>query len=188
MINELMIDIETTGTRPGCKVLALGAFGFDKEGKQVEFYRRFDIDKMAADGFTDDPKTMEWWQKQSNEAYAEVFGSTGKVDPREGIADFKQWFLENFTTDRFKDFRVWSCGMDFDFPILAEFFRVYGHRLPWIQPDGKGFCLQKYYRTVKDLFPFIKAYEGNVMKHTALEDAKAQMRGLRAFYEREEIR
>ncbi|WP_173383957.1 3'-5' exoribonuclease domain-containing protein [Fibrobacter succinogenes] len=31
MRNELMIDIETTGQRPGCKVLSIGAFGFDKE-------------------------------------------------------------------------------------------------------------------------------------------------------------
>ena len=30
----------------------------------------------------------------------------------------------------------------------------------------------------------IKADEGNVMKHTALEDAKAQMRGLRSFYDK----
>ena len=30
----------------------------------------------------------------------------------------------------------------------------------------------------------IKADEGNVMKHTALEDSKAQMRGLRSFFDR----
>lgn len=186
MINELMIDIETTGTRPGCKVLALGAFGFDKEGKQVEFYRRFDAAKMGADGFSDDPKTMEWWQGQSNEAYAEAFG--GKVDPREGLGEFRQWFIENFTIDRFKDFEVWCCGGDFDFPILAEFSRIYGYRLPWINPDGKGFWLQSDYRTIRKHNPFIKQYEGNVLKHTALEDAKAQMRGLRAYYEREEVR
>ena len=43
MKNELMIDIETTGTNPGCKVLTLGAFGFAKDGSQVEFYKRFSI-------------------------------------------------------------------------------------------------------------------------------------------------
>ena len=32
MRNELMIDIEITGQKPGCKVLSLGAFGFDKDG------------------------------------------------------------------------------------------------------------------------------------------------------------
>ena len=32
MRNELMIDIETTGQRVGCKVLSLGAFCFNKDG------------------------------------------------------------------------------------------------------------------------------------------------------------
>ena len=35
MINELMIDIETSGNKPGCKVLSLGAFRSDKNGNQV---------------------------------------------------------------------------------------------------------------------------------------------------------
>lgn len=42
MKNELMIDIETTGQEPGCKVLSLGAFGFNKAGEQVEFYQLTD--------------------------------------------------------------------------------------------------------------------------------------------------
>ena len=30
MKNELMIDIETSGQNPGCKVLTIGAFGFER--------------------------------------------------------------------------------------------------------------------------------------------------------------
>lgn len=174
MTNELMIDIETTGQKPGCKVLTLGAFGFDKNGNQVEFYVRFDEKKMGETGFTDDPSTMAWWHKQSNAAYAEAFGGT--VDPKEGLCNFKKWFYDNFSTDRFSGFRVWCCGLDFDFPILQEFMRVYGFAFPW------KFWDQYDYRTIKNVFPIIKNEEGNALKHTALEDAKAQMRGLRAFY------
>lgn len=36
MRNELMIDIETTGQKPGCKVLSLEAFGFDKDGNHED--------------------------------------------------------------------------------------------------------------------------------------------------------
>ncbi len=36
MRNELMIDIETTGQKPECKVLNLGAFGFDKDGNHED--------------------------------------------------------------------------------------------------------------------------------------------------------
>lgn len=174
MTNELMIDLETTGFKVGCKVLSLGAFGFDREGNQVEFYRRFAIDKQEEAGLVDDPSTIAWWQRQDPEARAEAFGGT--ADPSEGLGEFKQWFLQNFSTSKFDNFRVWSCGLDFDFPILQNFMHAFGYTFPWF------FWNQYDYRTIKNIFPVIKNDEGNIAKHTALEDAKAQMRGLRSFY------
>ncbi len=174
MTNELMIDIETTGQKPGCKVLSLGTFGFDKDGNQVEFYRRFAIEPQAEVGLTDDQSTMQWWERQDPAARAEAFGGT--TDPATGLDEFKQWFLENFSTSKYDNFRVWCCGLDFDFPILQHFMRSFGYSFPWM------FWTQYDYRTIKNLFPAIKADEGNIAKHTALEDAKAQMRGLRSFY------
>ncbi len=175
MINELMIDIETSGNKPGCKVLSLGAFGFDKDGNQVEFYRRFDTKSQVAQGLEDDVGTMMWWNKQGKEAFEEAFG--GDTDPIQGIADFKQWVMQNFKTGKFDKFKVWSRGIDFDFPILNRFFAAFGFNgCPW------QFWQQYDYRTVANLFPVIKSAEGNELKHSALEDAKAQMRGLRAFY------
>lgn len=175
MKNELMIDIETTGQNPGCKVLSIGAAGFNMRREYVEFYRRFDHSKMGEAGLIDEEDTVNWWATQSETARAEAFG--GKDDPAEGIRDFKLWFYENFSTDRYDDFRVWCCGPDFDFPILKEFSRRFGFKFPW------KFWTQFDYRTVKNIFPEIKNAEKNTGKHTALEDAKAQLRGLRAFYE-----
>lgn len=175
MINELMIDIETSGNKPGCKVLSLGAFGFDKDGNQVEFYRRFDTKSQIAQGLEDDVGTMMWWNRQGKEAFEEAFGGT--TDPIQGIADFKQWVMQNFKTGKFDKFKAWSRGIDFDFPILNRFFAAFGFNgFPW------QFWQQYDYRTVANLFPVIKSAEGNELKHSALEDAKAQMRGLRAFY------
>jgi hypothetical protein len=84
--------------------------------------------------------------------------------------------LQNFSTSKFDNFRVWSCGLDFDFPILQNFMHAFGYTFPWF------FWNQHDYRTIKNIFPAIKKDEGNIAKHTALEDAKAQMRGLRSFY------
>lgn len=173
MYNELMIDIETTGQRPGCKVLSLGAFGFNKDGQQVEFYKRFNATVQADEGLIDDESTIEWWNRQDPETRAEAFGGT--TMPTAGIGEFKHWFYENFATGKFNIFRVWCCGLDFDFPILQEFFRRFGFSFPWM------FWQQHDYRTLKNIFPVIKTEEGNVAKHNALEDAKAQMRGLRSF-------
>jgi hypothetical protein len=177
MKNQLMIDIETTGQNPGCKVLSLGAYGFNRDGNAVEFYCKFDAGKQDADGLTDEHATMEdFWAKQSREAFEEAF--SGKTAPAEGIGEFKIWFLKNFSTEYEDRFRVWACGLDFDFPILKQFFKVYGYAFPW------PFWTQYDYRTIKNVFPRIKADECNTAKHTALEDAKAQMRGLQSFYGR----
>lgn len=173
MRNELMIDIETTGQRVGCKVLSLGAFGFNKDGQQVDFYKRFNATVQADEGLVDDDSTMEWWNRQDPATRAEAFGGT--TMPAAGIGEFKHWFYEHFSTGKYDRFRVWSCGLDFDFPILQEFFRRFGFTFPW------KFWEQRDYRTIKKEHPIIEADEGNVAKHTALEDAKAQMRGLRSY-------
>lgn len=172
--NILMIDIETTGTKPGCKVLSIGAFGFNQDGNQVEFYARINHTKMEKLGLFDEPSTIDWWNRQDENTKAEAFGGT--ENPALVAAGFKTFFYQNFdSASKILKFSVWSCGIDFDFPILQEFFRILGMSLPW------KFWQQNDYRTIRNQFN-IKAHEGNVEKHNAIEDAKAQMRGLRYFF------
>lgn len=171
--NTLMVDIETTGTAPGCKVLTIGAFGYTPAGKPVEFYERLDIKELDKDGFEDDMSTISWWKKQSDAARSEAFG--GKAYPKTAFKKFSDFVSENFDLHTFYNpFQVWSCGIDFDFPILKEAAEFYGQPLPW------KFWQQYDYRTLKNLFG-LKAFENNTAAHTALEDCKAQMRGLQAF-------
>jgi len=177
MKNILMVDIETTGTKPGCKVLSIGAFGFDKDGNQVQFYKRISPSLQELIGLTDDVSTLEWWSKQPEEAKQEAFGGT--ESPKEVAASFFEFFWNNFSTLKGSFFSVWCCGLDFDFPILSEFLKKSGQPTPIPWP----FWTQCDYRTIKNVFQEIKMHEGNVAKHNALEDAKAQMRGLRYFYE-----
>lgn len=174
MKNVLMIDIETTGTRPGCRVLTIGAFGFSRDGEQVKFYKRLNATDQRMKGLTDDVKTIEWWSSQSPEAFKEAWA--GECDVAEAIAEFKAFFYKNFSTAKGANFQAWACGIDFDFPILERLMQTYGFQLPWM------FFMQYDYRTVKNLFPKIKEHEGNVLKHSAIEDAAAQLRGLRYFF------
>lgn len=172
--NVLMVDIETSGQNPGCRVMTLGAYGFKTNGAPCEFYRRFDPVKLREAEFTDDAATMEWWTRKPQNVYMEAFG--GHDDPKEGIADFKHFCYENFDMSNSAGFQVWCCGLDFDFPILKEFFRRYGYYFPW------KFWDQYDYRTLKKIFPKIRLCENNQEEHSALEDARAQMNGLVEFY------
>ncbi len=178
MNNTLMIEIETTGKRPGCCILSIGADGIDKNGLEVNFYARISYDKSKAEGFDDDPETIAWWRKQDEETRREAFG--GRDFPGDIVREFVSFVEKNFDTNA-RNFSVWSKGSDFDFPILKAYLDAYEETTPW------PFCTQRDYRTLQAVFPFIKKAESNVEKHNALEDAKAQMRGLEHFMSLEAI-
>ena len=173
MNNTLMLDLETTGTRPGCCILSIGVAGIDKNGLEVNFYVRISYEKSKAEGFDDDPGTIAWWRKLDEETRREAFGGTDD-EPEEIVREFVSFVEKNFDT-KAKNFSVWSKGSDFDFPILKVYFDAYDLATPW------PFWAQRDYRTIQAVFPFIKKAESNVEKHNALEDAKAQMRGLITF-------
>ena len=174
MKNILMIDIETTGNRPGCRVLSFAAFGFSKTGEQVHIYKRLNAAEQSTRGLFDDKETIDWWKSQNPAIRDEAFSGTENTEI--AIAEFKTFFYKNFSTAYGSGFQVWCCGADFDFPILKKLFNVYGFDLPW------KYFHQCDYRTIRKLFPEIEAAEKNEGKHSALEDVMAQMRGLREFF------
>ena len=178
MNNTLMIDLETTGKAPGCCILTIGAAGIDKNGLEVNFYAKIHHDKSKYAGFDDDPETIAWWRKQDPATLKEAFG--GRDFPGDIVRDFVSFVKNNFDTSD-KNFTVWSKGSDFDFPILKAYLDAYEETTPW------PFWTQRDYRTLQAVFPYIKAEEKNGDKHNALEDAKAQMRGLEHFMSLEAV-
>lgn len=64
--------------------------------------------------------------------------------------------------------------------VLA-YLDAYDLETPW------PFWSQRDYRTLQAVFPFLKAEEKNGEKHNALEDARAQMRGLEHFMSLEAV-
>lgn len=160
MAIDIMIDLETCGTRPGCILLTLGAASFSLENNFYEKFSKLDGEKW---GFKKDPETMAWWDKQSPEARAEAFSGTTPVI--EVLGKFSD-YITSFNQEVF----VWGNGADFDLPLLAAYYNLIGMKLPWKPYNGR--C----YRTLKNLYKDIKmdAFEG--MKHSALADAKNQAR------------
>lgn len=178
MKNTLMIDLETTGKRPGCCILSIGAVGISKNGEKVNFYSRISYKGSKDEGFEDDPETIAWWKNRDEETRREAFG--GRDFPGDIVREFVSFVKKNFDT-KARNFSIWSKGSDFDFPILKAYLDAYEETTPW------PFWAQRDYRTLQAVFPFIKAEEKNVGKHNALEDAKAQMRGLEYFVTLEAI-
>ena len=68
---DVMLDIETGGTRPGSVIYSIGAVVFDTfydESNWPTFYSPINRQSCLGYGMTEDPDTILWWDEQSEEA------------------------------------------------------------------------------------------------------------------------
>lgn len=180
---NVMIDLETLGTKPGCIVLTLGAVAFDDTGVLSdlgEVHVRLDSDHQHSVGLKADPGTALWWISQPKEAQEQLLDKP-EVNVSTVLAFFNEW-LEEVTGTNLEDVdylpvSIWGNGANFDGPILRELYDAFGMRCPW------GFWDECCYRTErKSLEALIRQLGGTVESvqregtyHNALDDAKYQV-------------
>lgn len=162
---NLMIDLETLGTRPGCAILSIGVVEFHEGGLGVEYYSVINRASCEDVGLTEDRSTIAWWDGQQDKSVLLEAGNAESPRIGDALADLKMWF--EHLPARKEDIRVWGNGADFDLPILSEAFRRCGMGLPWMPYSGR--C----YRTLKNLNLDLKI-ERLGTHHNALDDAKSQ--------------
>lgn len=164
-MTHMMVDTETLGRKPGCVILSIGAVifdPFDAKKEQYTFERRIDIASQLLIGFTIEPETLEWWQKQSEEAKNSLLGVTHQI--KHVMGDFQLW-CKNQQVDR-----VWAQGANFDPPILEEAFKLCDLQLPWRYSQPRDT------RTVYDLLNLDTTKIPRVgVYHNALDDARFQV-------------
>lgn len=175
-MSEIMIDIETTGTKPGCAILSIGAVEFDGEVMGKTFSVNVDLESCTAAGLVIDPRTFMWWLEQSDEARKSLLTSKG-VPLDEALAQLNAAFS-------WKGKKIWCNGASFDFPILEAGYKAFGAEAPW------DFWNLMDFRTIKNMVPR-KVYSECEVKakvaHDALEDAVSQAKTLSAILARIEV-
>lgn len=157
---NLMIDLETLGTRPGSVILSIAAVPVDSPAPVEYFYRRIDKVSCIDAGLQVDAATVEWWSKQADDVREEAF--SGRERLCSVLTDFSA-YCASLPSEPI----IWGNGADFDNPLLAEAYKHCGLKQPWKYHNSR--C----YRTLKSLYPnipFLKPQRA----HSALEDAKAQ--------------
>lgn len=162
MTIDIMIDLETLGTKAGCALLSIGACSFD--GKET-FYRTIEPDSNNRFGLSRDADALAWWNKQFQSVREEAFSGTTSVNI--ALLEFGDWFrkLERTNGSAY----IWGNGADFDLPILQAAYVACDIAVPWKPFNGR--C----YRTLKNLYKDIKMAKMGVLdKHNALSDAVAQ--------------
>jgi len=162
-MRNVMVDLETLGTVPGCSILSIGAVYFDEKGLGDEFYLVVSRDSCAAAGLKEDDDTLAWWQRQSPEARKVLDEAVSDDAPNLIVA------LKSFNTFLDKaGVRMWGNGADFDNAILRCAYAAVN-----LKPRLGAFN-GRCYRTVKSLSELKIVREGTY--HNALSDAKSQAR------------
>lgn len=175
-MRDVMIDLETRGTGPGCAIVSIGAVAFDPAGGSLgaEFYTVVSAASCRDHALREEAGTMKWWGEQSPEARAVLAQSEAADAPHLEVALAR---LADFMIDQApaSKLRPWGNGSDFDNAILAYLYRVAGAPLPWFFWNSRCFRTLKSLGTVPE-----PPREGT--HHNALDDARHQARWACALY------
>lgn len=163
-MKNIMIDLETLGTKPGSIIVSIGAVKFNETDIGDTFYEAIDIDSSQANGFQFSGKTIQWWMDQSDEARAVFDQGSDVMVVLDALRDF-------FDHD---EYRVWGNGSTFDNVLLTEAYHLCGWEAPW--KYWHNMC----YRTVKYMNPDIVRVDSGI-RHNALDDAINQVRHLQTI-------
>jgi DNA polymerase III epsilon subunit-like protein len=171
---DVMIDLETLGTRSDAVILSIGAVRFDVNSNSLDdnaFYASVSIDSNLAKGRVIQEDSLLWWMKQDEAAQA-VFHEPKRL-LEVALGELDDWITHGGAVKR-----VWSNGADFDIPMLAHAFASFGWVTPWNFWDAR--CV----RTTKNLPGAKDVKVENQAKHNALSDAIAQARLMQAVYKK----
>ena len=169
-MNNIMLDLETLGTSPGCIILSIGAVFFDKTGLGQEFYQTIDVQTSIDAGLTMSGDTFKWWMGQPGAARKALFEDNKRAEAV--LLNLMNWLKQHGDPDTVK---VWGNGSDFDNAILAKAYQlVLNQEQPW------KFWNNRCYRTVCDVLNDKQRKQEGVHHH-ALDDAKSQAQHLRGL-------
>lgn len=165
---DVMIDLETLGTRPGCAILSIGAVVFDRHSGELgpEFYMVVNRKSCQKNGLFEEQSTLDWWARQSDEARKVIAEAETAENGLGGALIQLTAFLQKFGK---KDLKVFGCGSDFDIAILTHCYAVMKQPLPWLFWNSR--CL----RTLRDVAPpSHEPLRKNGVAHSAIDDARNQ--------------
>lgn len=181
---DIIVDIETLGTKPGCPIIEIGACAIDADtGKIVgNFSRRIAVD-FAVGNVVDvaigeavipgiDKATAIWWSSDPGrlDVLKQILFVIADIDSAlMGFSEFFRTFVQ-----RPDEGRIWANGPSFDIAILDRSYDDNRIHRPWI-------CWQE--RCVRTALELCGYEKGSVEwsggpRHRALNDARHEAKKL----------
>ena len=208
MTISVMIDLETWGTTPGSDIRSIGACVFDPMtgfapvagGEHFQhsgtFYIACDNPVIhigsAEDAepvgwkypLTRDPRTVQWWSEQSDEARAAF---ANPIDLRDALQRFTSWIINMYPASwdgkLSSEILIWSHGPSFDVSILSAAYRAVGLPEPWHYRAPRDTRTAFDMAGIDDHSAWLDQHSTGTHHH-ALSDAICQARAVCGAYEK----
>lgn len=167
-MNNLMIDVESMGTKPTAPLMAIGAVFFDENNRQLgdTFYRTIHLSTSVNLGFVMEPAAVLFWLGQPDEARNAVLFNALPVG--DVMQEFASWIGQRCSRS---DLMVWGNSPTFDCLKVEAHFKACGLDVPWL------YFNERCYRTIRERNRVVEQDERQGL-HNALEDAKFQAQHL----------
>lgn len=172
---EVMVDIETTGLKPGCGIWEIGAVAVRRDGvneKEFEYTINPQSLLRAYPAFWDSA-TINWQETTNRANWHAAHSYDESVEaPHQMLIAFFIWCkdIKEASKLRGEEVRYWCKGTAFDFPIIVQMAEDLGmpdHLIPW------------KHNQLNDLRTICNVLDRPVPKfagaHAALVDATHQM-------------
>ena len=180
---DIMVDLETLGTRQDAIVLEISAVEFNCHTGEIGevFDAKLDIDEQVQYRRSLSRETLQWWFKQDEAAIKNVFDDVGgiKFQTSKALYEFSNFVKRcdnkcNSDSDR-RVVKLWGNGSIFDLGILQNMYEtcIRKVKLPW------KFWAVNDVRTIVDLNPDVKKNcEFDGTPHCAVDDCKHEIKYL----------
>lgn len=172
---DVMLDLETLGTRPGSALRSVGLVTFrlgytDYPSKTI--YANISRDSCRERGLREEAATVEWWSRQEKATQAAL--EKDQLPLLEAVVLVEKFWRDNACI------RVWAQGANFDPGLWETACRVVGREAPW-----KFFNVRDT-RTVYDIagLDVRTVPRPGGVAHNALDDAVHQVACLQEAYRR----
>lgn len=158
-MKDVMIDLETLGTRYDAMIISIGACYFNRDTGEIGQDFSVNINPQSLrDQFSIDYDTLKWWFKQSESA--RVLSMDNPVDLKVALLGLYDFLNRDGIT-------LWSHAT-FDMPILMHAFDVVGFNCP------VPFRNMRDIRTLMDIAQYRSDTPRQGVHHHALDDARYQ--------------
>lgn len=169
---DLMIDIETLGTKSNALILSVAIVEFNMITSEIgdNIYLKICINDSLLNDFKIEGDTLMWWMTQDNNA-KHIFNNKYSIKCIDALTQLSVFLLNRH------NFKIWGNSARFDLGLLQNYYNKFNMNIPWKYGNERDV------RTLVDFYPNIKkelVFEG--VKHDALADCFHQIKYCSMIY------